>query len=352
MNANEVLQQVKALGNQDITQELAEQTFVRLAIVEQVLGLPSDRKASISQRAEVALAALEALEKLHCTPSPQGASLEEMRAYHEQQGQVIGKLVALQAAASNTVAGAILSVKAIDTFRENAQSVIDQWVAERNQSLDTIPIKEIVAANPRLAKEIEIMEIPHPGAPVSLFRLKSHPEIAFPIWPLAKDCEGTRGRISIRISETDTSDSRGSSKDSDAIIKNFRSVCACCEREVIGKSPFEASRPQWSEDNEAEREAWSKSPDGLAHSQWRTDQRKAFILALKELCEANGIRVIASRKPYLWVESFPEEMSGLEVVCTGSSSKTIYEKYLPGRAAQDFSNGGVFRVGADSATRW
>jgi hypothetical protein len=347
MNAVEVLQQAKALGSGEITQDLAEQTFVKVAIIEHVLGLPSDRKASISQRADVALAAIDALEKLHSTPLPQGASLEALQAYHEQQAQVLQKLVALQTAVSNTVAGAVISFKAIDEFRKSAQSVIDQWVQEANQSLNTIPIKEIVAASPRLAKEIEIIDIPHPGNPVSLFRLKSHPEIGFPIWPLSKNSSGTLGRISIRIQETDATEDRGSSKGSDAIVKNFRSVCACCVTNLIGESPYVASLPEWTPHNEAERKAWTKSPDGVAHEAWYAEQQRAFVLALKQVCEANGIKVIAARKPDRWAESFPEEMRGFEVVCTGSDSsgpKAIYEKYLPGRTPKDFSDGGVFKL--------
>jgi hypothetical protein len=342
MNTSEVIQQLKALGKSDVSQDLAEQTFLRLACVEQVLGLPSDRNASISERTKVALSALKTLDKLASTPLEEGATLAELRAYNQQQAQVIEKLEALQAVCSSTAQAGGTSLKLLEQFRQKVQAVIDQWAKEVDERLDTIPIKEIVASNSKLASEIEIIEISRQDSPVSLFRLKSHPEIAFPIWPLSEHRGVTKGRIFIRLSESDSGNGGAPSSTSGVsteIVKEFRSVCACCIERLLGDSPFEASRP----DSWESWERWNQSADGIAHANWKTEGQREFLIALKAACETNGIRVIASRKADRWTENFPEEMKGIEVVCT-SKPKAIYRAHLQGRQPEDFVNGGVFQL--------
>jgi hypothetical protein len=350
MIATKVLQNVKKLTNNEVTQDLAEQTFVRLAIFESVLGIPSDRDTPVMQRAEVALAAIEALEQMQAAPLQKNASYAEMRAYHEQQAEVLAKLEALQNASSSTVAGPVRSLGMLKEFKERVEAVISQWVKETSEKLDSMPIKEIVAGTPSLAKEIEIIEIPHEGTPVSLVRLKSHPHIAFPIWPLSGDKGGTRGRISIRIKESNSTTTGAPPNGEDnsfEIIKDFRSVCACCVKNLIGTSPFEASRPKWSENYKAEFQEWRRSPDGIADADWCAEREKGFILSLKAECERYGITVIAARKPELWMESYPDEMQGITFVCTGSSDEDIYRKYLKGRNPRDIEQGGVFKISVD-----
>jgi hypothetical protein len=233
--------------------------------------------------------------------------------------------------------------EALKEWAQKTNEVVSEWVQEADKRLGAIPIAQIVASDPKLSSEIEIIEIAREGTPISLLRLKSYPAMAFPIWAISDDRAGTRGRILIRIAGLDAPEDASSVEKEGPtdIVKTFGSVCACCSDRISGKSPFVVSHPGHF-DKEA-LEKWRASPDGVADREWRDARRKEFVVALKEACDTYGITTIASRKAQYWVEEFPGELEGIAVEDAGQPD-VIYFKHLGEGRDVRFSAGGVFKL--------
>jgi hypothetical protein len=344
MNAQEVLTQIQQSNLSTVSQELAEQSFVQVAVIEQVLGLKSERSLSLSERVTNAQSVIAELERLHAQPLKEGATLSELKTYHAQQVEVLGKLEGLQSAVSNSVLGTALTLQQMKRFKEQAVTLCDELIKDVEGRIDSIPLNQIVAHNPELASKIEVFEIPHQGTPAVLLRLKSHPSIGFPIWPKSEDRGGTQGRIFLKILEDIGVDNNqklqvGDSKSTVNLVKEFRSICACCTSKITGNSPYEPNKPT----NGEQYSKWIKTDEGVAHTKWNEDARFDFIRALKEVCRAHEIDTVAARKSHYWVDDYPDALRGIKFLEI-TQTDVLYEKYLGNPKVRRISEGAFFRI--------
>jgi hypothetical protein len=177
---------------------------------------PANRSSDVlvwnTSAVQAAVAAISELERLQSIPADEGASLADLKVYHKQQMLVLSKLEGLQVMLSDNAFGAVATIEHLKVLQHQTSKMIGEWVDKIDAELDEIPVSQIVASNPALSNEIEIIDIAHQGKAIALFRLRSHPAIAFPIWPLSKDRGGTQGRIYLRIPVTGSSDGVDESK--------------------------------------------------------------------------------------------------------------------------------------------
>lgn len=344
MNPQEVLTKIQQSNLSAVSQELAEQSFVQVAVIEQVLGLKSERSIPLSERIKNIQGVIGELERLHAQPLKEGATLSELKAYHAQQLEVLGKLEGLQSAVSNSVLGTALTLQQMKRFKGQAVILCDELIKDVEGRIDSMPLTQIVAHNPELAGKIEVFDIPHQGTPAVLLRFKSHPTIGFPIWPKSEDLGGTRGRIFLRILEEKEGSENGSTQggeksESINLIKEFRSICACCVSDLIGKSPYEANIPR----ERDEYSKWIEGNEGVAHTKWIEHAKRDFILGLKAVCHKNDIHTVAARKSRYWANDFSDTLRGIEMLEI-TETDVLYEKYLGNPKVRRISEGAFFRI--------
>ena len=146
------------------------------------------------------------------------------------------------------------------------------------------------------ADNIELIDVPVPGEPIVLLRVKTMPEFAFVVW--VKQSTSTLYQMRFKLKSGGLSSSY------------YPIVCACCSSEMHGlKCPFDESQEQ-------EREAWKK------------ELAERFRRVIVDTCQSNGIKAIFMRRADQWRRRYGNT-NGLKIV-EGKNYEHAYQ-YLYGR---------------------
>jgi hypothetical protein len=308
MISQNIIEQVRKIEANGATKADSDLMFIRLACIEKSLGLQSDDNLRTSDRFEAAITAINELSNLVGLQLSPNSNITEVKAFFAQQLVTIEKLEKLQKALAPEESFLGLFYGELDSTQQAnfSTKILEQLMA--------LPIQEIIAADSKLSNLFEAIEIPWKGRPQALFRLKSKPEVALPIWSQSKYSGGTRGAVLLQVKRPNELKVAWDKNNPDnGLVLEFRSLCACCNPAKYGvESPFLANKPDWSDKERLI--DWENSTEGLAHKEWEITLRNDYAKALESTCTANGINTLILRRADTWISVNGNELLGIEMV--------------------------------------